>query len=663
MEKDDPSTARAPGERPPDLAAAAPVLTGTPPLDQTTDSSEIGNLLPHPNPAPGGVIEPGAPGAMAGGVPPAASTTVVSTTIPSGAGTGQSAAGTATAGGPASPIPSPDGIGPPPSTPPPSTAPAPPALAARRRRSARLLTAASLLIAAVAAAVAWLAIDRIDLRFDDGDWESLAVAAGVVAIIALGAAAVGAWRWYRPAGSIVAGVDRGFGATLVGSAWLVIGVATAVTVIVYILPTRLVEDRLEVEEGFWADWGRYVAVVAGIALAAGAGCVYALAFRDHASPEHTQPRLFGELSGRWTSLDARVRRFCPPALPTGEHAALATMATVSCAEAAAHRDVIAQELALPGHALPHGKAAGAKWVLGTGFIDLWVRLHDAEEALLVVSPREQVIASAVFDESRLVDGTMENREALLTRMRWAVSVLGGEKYLITMTSAPVPKVEAADRTPESLAQARLILRDIRHAINRFRDARREALVRSRNHLAWTGMITGVVAYALLALAVVVGAPQENVVAAVAFFTVGAAVGLFDQLRVSAASQSAEEDFGLGQARLFYTPVLSGLAAVGGVLVTAMLFATLNGPVVKYPESLARPVTSPGTTDEREIRGTGEDVDLELPPLWMVFDLNEDRFGLVIAAVFGLTPSLLVDRLQGQANRYKADLESTSARSG
>ena len=35
-------------------------------------------------------------------------------------------------------------------------------------------------------------------------------------------------------------------------------------------------------------------------------------------------------------------------------------------------------------------------------------------------------------------------------------------------------------------------------------------------------------------------------------------------------------------------------------------------------------------------------------------------GLVIAAVFGLTPGLLIDRLQGQANQFKADLRSTNA---
>ena len=325
---------------------------------------------------------------------------------------------------------------------------------------------------------------------------------------------------------------------------------------------------------------------------------------------------------------------------------LKVAAEVSCAEARAHRDVIAQELCLRDSAEPplERQSTGAKWVLGTGFIDMWVRLHDAEEALFVVCPREQLIANAVADESRLIDGNIKNGEALLTRMRWAVSLIGGEKYLVTMTSAPVPQVNPADRTPEARAEARLILRDIRHAINRFRDARREALVRSRNQLVWTGMVTGPVAYALLALAVLVGSPQQNVVSAVVFFLVGAIVGLFDQLRVSAKARSAEEDYGLSQARLFYTPVLSGLAAVGGVLITAMLVATMSGPTLLYPE----PATAPNP---------------EVPPVSVIFDLDTHRFGLLIAAMFGLTPSLLVERLQGQANRFKDDLESTSAQSG
>jgi len=95
-------------------------------------------------------------------------------------------------------------------------------------------------------------------------------------------------------------------------------------------------------------------------------------------------------------------------------------------------------------------------------------------------------------------------------------------------------------------------------------------------------------------------------------------------------------------------VLSGLAAIGGVVVVAMLHASLSGAIVEY----AAPV------------GPGEVVPtLEAPPLALIFDLDANRFGVVLAAIFGLTPSLLVARVQGLANRYQADLQSTAVQAG
>ncbi len=49
----------------------------------------------------------------------------------------------------------------------------------------------------------------------------------------------------------------------------------------------------------------------------------------------------------------------------------------------------------------------------------------------------------------------------------------------------------------------------------------------------------------------------------------------------------------------------------------------------------------------------------IPPLADIFNLAKNGFGLLIAAVFGLTPDLLINRLQGQADQYKTDLAQTS----
>jgi hypothetical protein len=172
--------------------------------------------------------------------------------------------------------------------------------------------------------------------------------------------------------------------------------------------------------------------------------------------------------------------------------------------------------------------------------------------------------------------------------------------------------------------------------------------------------------------------REAIIAAAAFFLVGAVVGLFDQLRRGSGTETApEEDYGLARARLLYIPLLSGLAAVGGVLVTAMLYGTLNDTIPPNEVAAATPppavvvaaAATPSATTvpaaaatppagSAGVRGFTPDV----PALDRVFDLQDNRFSLVIAAVFGLTPGFLVDRLQNQAARYTSELQSTSAQS-
>ena len=196
-------------------------------------------------------------------------------------------------------------------------------------------------------------------------------------------------------------------------------------------------------------------------------------------------------------------------------------------------------------------------------------------------------------------------------------------------------------------------------------------MRGKNHLAAVGMLTGVTAYALLMLAVLVRAPSDGILAASAFYLVGAVVGLFDQLRLSSRGRTpTEEDYGLERARLVYAPILSGLAAVGGVAITALMYATVSGSLIVYqatptPTSGASVTPTPVTTETSNDQGQGNAnganaVALQSPSINNVFDLDNNQFGLVLAAVFGLTPGLLVSRLQGQADRIKADLQSTTA---
>lgn len=70
--------------------------------------------------------------------------------------------------------------------------------------------------------------------------------------------------------------------------------------------------------------------------------------------------------------------------------------------------------------------------------------------------------------------------------------------------------------------------------------------------------------------------------------------------------------------------------------------------------------------ERGVIGTSaaNEKTAQLPPkIEDIFNLDKNLIGIFVAAVFGLAPGLLFDRLQNQADRYKADLKSSQSADG
>jgi hypothetical protein len=184
-------------------------------------------------------------------------------------------------------------------------------------------------------------------------------------------------------------------------------------------------------------------------------------------------------------------------------------------------------------------------------------------------------------------------------------------------------------------QAREALREVRHALNEFRDDRHDGLIRARNRLVWTMLAVGVTTYLLLSLALVAGVPVKYIQSVAVLYLIGAIVGLFNRLRIEAGQSSAVEDFGLSQARLVVTPLVSGLAAVAGVYLIAALPALLP---------------------------TGATPAAEPPDLSVVYDLAANSMAIVYAAIFGLAPSSLTSRLAMASARLEKDLQSTEAAS-
>lgn len=205
--------------------------------------------------------------------------------------------------------------------------------------------------------------------------------------------------------------------------------------------------------------------------------------------------------------------------------------------------------------------------------------------------------------------------------------------------------------PPSDLVARAMIRQVHQAIDTYRDDRRDGIVRARNRLVVTSLAFGFATYAMLALAIDRSIETANLVAAATFFLVGAVVGLFAQLRADASADSAGEDYGLAIVRIAQTPLSSGFAAISGVVMLPMLFAYSVDSGLSAVVGSAVQASSSGATAAASTQGV---------VLTDIFNIKTFPYGLLVAAVFGLSPGLLIDRLAKQAEEYKKDLRTSSS---
>jgi hypothetical protein len=430
----------------------------------------------------------------------------------------------------------------------------------------------------------------------------------------------------------------GFAATFLSTVVIFISLSTVISVALYVLwPFR--PDELFPRDDipckpmewpwipcWWENWKSILAPIAGALVAVVAGCLFALVRGNRTRADEVNPEVYGDLRARVETVSMLVPALCPGSgVAECSHSAQSACCA-ACAEARARLDFIKSELS----------SHGSRWVLGTGYVDLYRQVHAIESALLLVQPASEVVAAGSYDALRL-DGAnkLPNRQGLQDNIVRALPLVGGPSIQLgtpgTPDSAAAPQASSTAPTSDQQALGRALLRDVRQSISEFRDGERASLVRARNQLVWTGVFTSVAGYVLMVLAMLRGVRPELVSTGFVYYVVGATVGLFNQLRTDSTPRGSEEDFGFRRARLFYTPVLSGLAAVGGVMVIALLYDTVDFGAVE-------------TAD----RTLGD-----------IYDVQKFQLGLVIAAVFGLTPDLLVNHLQRKADEYRSGLASTT----
>jgi hypothetical protein len=242
------------------------------------------------------------------------------------------------------------------------------------------------------------------------------------------------------------------------------------------------------------------------------------------------------------------------------------------------------------------------WTSGKGYVLAWRQLHRIEEGLLASVDAATLEDALRHDELRIEGSKLDSKDN--------------------------PVRQRLDEARKSLADGKLgqnrsLLLAIRQAVNDFRDRRFEALVEGRAYLEHVSAALGAGAWAMLAMAILLEAPRNAVIAVSAFYVIGAAAGLFTQLRGTGVTESVENIFGYGQAELRQTILLAGIAAVGGVFLTWVAMNSSELQAVDFTAALA------------------------LTP-----------FSLLTAAVFGVAPATLQDRLDSWAKANISDLEST-----
>lgn len=114
--------------------------------------------------------------------------------------------------------------------------------------------------------------------------------------------------------------------------------------------------------------------------------------------------------------------------------------------------------------------------------------------------------------------------------------------------------------------------------------------------------------------------------ATAYYMIGAITGLFVRFYNEANIKDApSDDYGLFLSRILATPLLSGLAALGGVLVAATL-PSLSGQKV--------------------------------PELSAIFSGTVTLEYFFAAAIFGYAPNLIIGSLQQRAQKFSSDLQNS-----
>lgn len=342
---------------------------------------------------------------------------------------------------------------------------------------------------------------------------------------------------------------------------------------------------------------RSLAVGIGLGFAAVLGTGIAILMGPRSSPSRANMRAYSLVLQRLCALRAQLECIAPD--------------RDSCAEvkeARAQVDLLQRRLGINDDLIRVTDPVDPSWASGAAYQDLWTGIHRAEEALIACATPEELKAGIIHDKLRVKGAHLS--KSLDQELDRITTELHGTANLLEVSAR---------------------LRQIRRAVNEYRDERWDGLIRARLRLVRSAVMTAWTAYGLLVLAVALGVPRVSLTAGSVFFIVGALVGLVAQSRSDALRKETVEDYGLTSARLYQTVLASGLAGVAGVLLMpflAQVATAASGATGVAPSTAFNVSLTPGQ--------------------------------LILAAIFGLSPQVIFDRFTASADQYKTELSTSQA---
>jgi hypothetical protein len=269
---------------------------------------------------------------------------------------------------------------------------------------------------------------------------------------------------------------------------------------------------------------------------------------------------------------------------------------------------------------------GPEWLDGSGFLDSWAALHEAEENLLLIEVESEVTSSALYDLLRLNGSKIASKDALTTELRVALPLLSSS------AAAQIGVPPAAAFTPD---EARRRIRTVRIAIDEDREQQWDQIVRSRNGLITAGVVAMGIAYLLVVFGVGFSAAPNPLGSALVFALTGALVSGTYQLQFRSNAVNEVEDFGFTTVKIVVVPILAGLTAVLAIAFLTQFQLVVSGQ------------TLGGTFSS-----------------WQAtFDWRKNPTALATAILFGFAPSLFFSFLQNKADDALKSIKSSQPSGG